>query len=141
LYKSSPAGWTFQIRAPIGLGRYGQRDGKDFIVASATLDADDLHAVRDAFDAQIHACCGEFETGSGEHGDECLVAEVERLRKLARAALRDHGIALHENEVQAMIDALREIATCDRCNDSGVIANGGGDPDNPRTVPCPRCAS
>mgnify|MGYP003499038303 CR=1 FL=1 len=54
VYKSSPDDWTFQLRAPIGLGS-GYRDGKDFIVASASCSLDDLRAIRAALDAQIEA--------------------------------------------------------------------------------------
>lgn len=53
LYKASPKHWEFQLRAPIELGFAGLRDGKDFIAASASLTLADLHALRNAIDAQI----------------------------------------------------------------------------------------
>lgn len=80
LYKESPEGWDLQLRAPIGLGSFGGRDGKDFIVASASLSLDDMRAlhlalgdmIADALaDVALRGCCGESETGSGEHGEEC----------------------------------------------------------------------
>ena len=108
LFKESPETWAFQLRAPLGLGFAGLRDGKDFIVASASCSLDDLRAMRDALDLAIgdatsipaeiekiaddlcdnkctmahvealrdlalkfRGCCGENETGSGEHDEEC----------------------------------------------------------------------
>lgn len=44
--------WILQVRAPVKLGSTGQ-DGKDFIVASAHLDRDDLVALRDACNALL----------------------------------------------------------------------------------------
>lgn len=46
--------WLLQVRALITLGN-GQQ-GKDFIVASASLSVDDLRALRDAINAEL---CGE----------------------------------------------------------------------------------
>lgn len=81
IYKCSPEGWSIQLRAPMGIGSFGLRDGRDFIIANATCSLEDLREIRDALDAKIReaearGCCGETETGSGEHGDECREASV-----------------------------------------------------------------
>ncbi len=55
VYKESPEGWCFQLRAPIGLGTNGLRDGKNFIVGSAHLDLEAMRAIRDALTEQIDA--------------------------------------------------------------------------------------
>jgi len=52
-YKESPDGWQFQLRAPIGIGFMGLKDGKDFIIAMAACSIGDLIAIRDAIDAEI----------------------------------------------------------------------------------------
>lgn len=43
--------WNLQVRGPMRLAN--GRDGKDFIVATASLSLDDLRALRDAIVAQI----------------------------------------------------------------------------------------
>jgi hypothetical protein len=107
LYRSSPEDWTLQLRAPIGLGTFGLRDGKDFIVASAVCSLDDLRMLRDAIDAKIQeaearGCCGEHETGSGEHGDECPAA---RLIKLADDLCENE--CTHTQEIRDIAAMLR----------------------------------
>jgi hypothetical protein len=44
--------WALQVRSPMSLGSGGYgREGKDFIIAGATLGLDDMRALRDAIDA------------------------------------------------------------------------------------------
>ncbi len=50
----SGSGWALQVRAPMSLK--SGRPGKDFIVAHAVLDVDDLRALRDACAAQLIQC-------------------------------------------------------------------------------------
>lgn len=51
VYKSSSEGWTFQVRGPETLANY--KDGKRFIVASASLTKAQLQELRDAVDALL----------------------------------------------------------------------------------------
>lgn len=72
---NSGQAWLLQVRTPVS--RADGSEGKAAIAAGATLLRDDMIALRDAItalliDADIpRACCGEFETGSGMHTDEC----------------------------------------------------------------------
>jgi len=50
-YRCSPDAWTLQIRDYLRL--YNGARGKDFVVASATLHAADLLALRDALTALL----------------------------------------------------------------------------------------
>lgn len=43
--------WALQVRAPITLAN--GREGKDFMIATAKLDREDLVALRDAIDAML----------------------------------------------------------------------------------------
>lgn len=46
--------WQLQIRAPMSLGRYGEGGkGKDFIVAGASLNVEQMRALRDAVNAAL----------------------------------------------------------------------------------------
>lgn len=90
-----------QLRSPIGLGTFGLRDGKDFIVASATCSLDDLRAVRDAIDAQLlDAGVRSKEFVAGYHWAErlnavadelcdveCTMAHVDEIREIASGLL------------------------------------------------------
>lgn len=60
IYRSGPEEWEIQLRGPLGLGTFGLRDGKDFIVAGASCSIDDLRALRGALDNLI----AEAERGS-----------------------------------------------------------------------------
>jgi hypothetical protein len=42
--------WTLQLRGPNGIGRFGTKDGKDFMVAGVSLGREDMKALRDAID-------------------------------------------------------------------------------------------
>lgn len=132
LYKSGPDDWTLQLRSPIGLGTFGLRDGKDFIVASATCSLDDMRVIRDAIDAKIEeaearGCCGENETGSGQHGDECSAQFIagyhwaDRLNKLADELCDVECTMAH-------VEELREIA-------AGLLGHGQDDPVKAPTRP------
>lgn len=48
--------WCLQVRAVQGLGLGGYREGKAFFVSSASLDVEDLRALRDACDALLNEC-------------------------------------------------------------------------------------
>ena len=52
--EQSCASWCLQVRGPMRL--QGGREGRDFIVASSSLDRDDLRALRDAIDAYLGEC-------------------------------------------------------------------------------------
>ncbi len=43
--------WSIQVRAPIMLA--DRTEGRDFIVATASLDAEDMRALRDSIDAHL----------------------------------------------------------------------------------------
>ena len=45
--------WNLQIRAPLGIGNFGLRDGKDFVIANASLDATTLVELRDAINQAL----------------------------------------------------------------------------------------
>jgi hypothetical protein len=47
------ATWELQIRGPNGIGYAGMADGKDNLVANASLTKQELIALRDAIDAAL----------------------------------------------------------------------------------------
>lgn len=50
--------WTLQVRSPMSLGASGfGPEGKDFVIAGAVLELDDMRALRDA----LSACIAEAE--------------------------------------------------------------------------------
>ena len=54
---SARQSWNLQIRAPLGVGNFGLKDGKDFIIATASLSLAELTDL-----GQMGK--GNFETGS-----------------------------------------------------------------------------
>lgn len=48
--------WELQVRCPLGVGPFGLRDGKDFIIAGASLGVSELKELRDAIDAMLRDC-------------------------------------------------------------------------------------
>jgi hypothetical protein len=38
--------WSLQVRGPLGVGNQGLRDGKDFVVADASLSVEDMKELR-----------------------------------------------------------------------------------------------
>lgn len=49
----SDAAWALQLRAPMSLGGNHGPEGKDFVIAHATLDRAELVALRDAIDEAL----------------------------------------------------------------------------------------
>lgn len=45
--------WSLQIRSPLGIGSFGHQDGKDDVIACASLSRDDLLALRAAIDEAL----------------------------------------------------------------------------------------
>src|SRR3990167_6813225 len=45
--------WSLQVRGPLGVGNFGLRDGKDDLIADASLNRDDMVALRDAINAAL----------------------------------------------------------------------------------------
>ena len=43
--------WELQVRGPMGIGNLGMHQGKDDIIASASLSVDDMRALRDQISA------------------------------------------------------------------------------------------
>jgi len=46
--------WTLQIRSPLGIGYAGLQDGKEDVIAGASLSREDLLALRDAIDTALN---------------------------------------------------------------------------------------
>lgn len=57
LVDSRPEGnggsYALQIRAPLGIGAGGRKDGKDFAIAHAVLNGKELRELRAAIDRQL----------------------------------------------------------------------------------------
>lgn len=45
--------WTLQIRGPLGLGWAGMKEGKDVVIAGASLDRATMEALRDQINAAL----------------------------------------------------------------------------------------
>mgnify|MGYP001614930810 CR=1 FL=1 len=45
--------WSLQIRSPIGIGTFGMTDGKDDVIANASLHREDMIALRDAINEAL----------------------------------------------------------------------------------------
>lgn len=45
--------WALQLRMPLGIGPFGTKDGKDFVIAHARLSRNDMEALRDAIDVAL----------------------------------------------------------------------------------------
>lgn len=47
------AAWTLQIRGPLGIGFAGHKDGKDDVIAGATLTREGMMDLRNQIDAAL----------------------------------------------------------------------------------------
>lgn len=52
----SASAWQLQVRGPLGLGPFGLRDGKDSVIAGASLSVDQMKELRDAINVLLREC-------------------------------------------------------------------------------------
>lgn len=48
--------WELQVRCPLGIGYLGLRDGKDFVIAGASLGVEEMKEMRAAITAMLKEC-------------------------------------------------------------------------------------
>jgi hypothetical protein len=48
--------WELQLRSPLGKGTFGMTDGKDYVIAGASLSVEAMKGLRDAITALLHEC-------------------------------------------------------------------------------------
>lgn len=53
------SGWELQVRCPLGIGFAGLRDGKDFVIAGASLGVEQMKELRDSITAMLKECGAE----------------------------------------------------------------------------------
>ena len=78
--------WEFQVRCPLGVGSFGLRGGKDFVIAGASLNVEQMKALRDSISAMLKDCGeesrSELESTKPVDYERCFDAAFEALTKL-----------------------------------------------------------
>lgn len=101
--------WALQIRGPLGIGFNANKDGKDFVVANAPLDREDMKALREWINYELFPDgSGTAESTEKADGDQVAGRINSVLDYMINAAGKGdmRNVYAWATEIRALVDSL-----------------------------------